>query len=90
MWIKSYSKVYQNIKKEDVWQIWSDVDHYTQWHDDLDYCQLYSKRLGFRCSSIPLTGDLETFFLRKTLKYNEYSCGFSQSERFNLTGHWAL
>ncbi len=38
---------------------------------------IYSKRLGFRCSSIPLIGDLETFFLRKTLKYNEYSCGFS-------------
>ena len=28
MWIKSYSKVYQNVKKEDVWQIWADVDHY--------------------------------------------------------------
>jgi hypothetical protein len=43
MWIKSYSKVYQNIKKEDVWQIWADVDHYTRWHDDLDYCQLYGR-----------------------------------------------
>ena len=48
------------------------------------------KTIRFSCSSIPLTGELETFFLRKTSKYNEYSCGFSQSERFNLTGHWAL
>ncbi len=39
---------------------------------------------------IPSTDDLETFCLRKTLKYNEYSCGFSQSECFNLINRWAL
>lgn len=43
MWSKSYSKVYQNLKKEDVWRIWADVDHYLRWHDDLDYCQLHGE-----------------------------------------------
>lgn len=40
MWIKSYSKVYSGIKKEAIWQLWSDINNYTQWHDDLDYCTL--------------------------------------------------
>lgn len=43
MWIKSYSRIYQDVKKEDVWQIWSDVDHYLRWHDDLDYCRLHGE-----------------------------------------------
>jgi hypothetical protein len=25
MWIKSYSKVYPDIKKDDIWQLWTDV-----------------------------------------------------------------
>lgn len=40
MWIKSYSKVYPDIKKETIWQLWSDINNYTQWHDDLEYCTL--------------------------------------------------
>lgn len=40
MWIRSYAKVYQGIKKEDVWRIWTDVNHWTDWHDDLDYCKM--------------------------------------------------
>ncbi len=40
MWIKSYSKVYQSIKKEDIWCLWADVNNYLKWHDDLDYCKL--------------------------------------------------
>lgn len=40
MWIKTYSKVYPNVKKENVWQVWSDVNNYIKWHDDLDLCEL--------------------------------------------------
>jgi len=40
MWIKTYSKLYQNIKKEDIWNIWTDVNNWTTWHDDLDYCKM--------------------------------------------------
>jgi hypothetical protein len=25
---------------ETIWKIWSDVDNWHQWHDDLDYCKL--------------------------------------------------
>lgn len=39
-WVKTYSKTYQGIKKEDVWKMWADINNYTQWHHDLDYCKL--------------------------------------------------
>lgn len=40
MWIKSYSKTYQGIKREDIWRLWTDVNNWAQWHDDLDYCKM--------------------------------------------------
>lgn len=40
MWVKTYSKVYEGIHKEDIWRLWADINHYLQWHDDLDYCKL--------------------------------------------------
>ncbi len=40
MWIRTYSKVYPGIKKEDVWRVWTDINQWADWHDDLDYCKL--------------------------------------------------
>jgi len=40
MWTRSHSNVYKDIKAEVVWRLWSDVNNYLQWHDDLDYCKL--------------------------------------------------
>ena len=40
MWVKHFSKIYQGVTKEQVWQGWADVNQYTSWHDDLDYCRL--------------------------------------------------
>ena len=40
MWTRSHSQVYQNINKQHVWQLWADINHYTHWHSDLDYCRL--------------------------------------------------
>ncbi len=40
MWIRSHSKVYKDIKKEEIWRLWADVNNYVKWHDDLDYCKL--------------------------------------------------
>ncbi len=40
MWIRSCAKVYKGITKEDVWRVWTDVNHWTDWHDDLDYCKM--------------------------------------------------
>lgn len=40
MWIRSYSKIYQGIKKEDIWRLWTDINRWHQWHDDVDYCKI--------------------------------------------------
>ncbi len=40
MWVKSYSKVYQDVKKEDVWRAWTDVNNWPKWDKELDYCQI--------------------------------------------------
>src|SRR5579862_2456895 len=40
MWVKSYNKIYQNVKKEDVWRIWSDVNNWPKWDKELEYCKM--------------------------------------------------
>lgn len=40
MWVKSYSKTYQGVKKEDVWRLWSDVNNWPTWDTELEYCKL--------------------------------------------------
>lgn len=40
MWTRTYSKTFKNIKKETIWHIWTDVNNWSKWHGDLDYCKL--------------------------------------------------
>lgn len=40
MWVRSHSKIYQGIKKEDVWRLWIDVNNWHKSHKDLDYCKM--------------------------------------------------
>lgn len=40
MWTRTYSKIFKNVKREDIWDIWTDINHWTDWHGDLDYCKL--------------------------------------------------
>lgn len=40
MWQKSYSKVYQGVKKEDVWRLWADVNNWPVWDKELAYCKM--------------------------------------------------
>ncbi|MBY0353560.1 hypothetical protein K2W90_04320 [Candidatus Babeliales bacterium] len=40
MWKQSHSKLYQNLKKEEIWRLWTDVNSWASWHDDLDYCTM--------------------------------------------------
>jgi hypothetical protein len=37
MWIRSYSKIYKGVKKEDMWNLWIDVDNWHQWDTDIEY-----------------------------------------------------
>ncbi len=40
MWTRTYSKLYSGVKKENIWHLWTDINNWPQWHDDLDYCKL--------------------------------------------------
>ena len=37
---KSYSKLYKDVKKEDIWDLWADAGNWIKWHTGLDYCKL--------------------------------------------------
>ena len=40
MWIQSYSKVYQGVTQQQAWQAFTDVNHWVDWHHDLDACAM--------------------------------------------------
>lgn len=40
MWTRTYSKTFKNIKREDIWRIWVDINNWPKWHGDLDGCKL--------------------------------------------------
>ena len=40
MWTRSYSKTFDNIKRDTIWQILTDVNNWPQWHEDLDSCKM--------------------------------------------------
>lgn len=38
MWVREYTKVYQNVRADDVWKVLTDVNNWPTWHGDLDAC----------------------------------------------------
>ena len=40
MWQQTHTHYYEGLDAQAVWSVWADVDRYTDWHDDLDYCRL--------------------------------------------------
>lgn len=40
MWIRSFSKVYSGLNKQEIWSLWTDVNNWPTWHDDLEYCKM--------------------------------------------------
>jgi hypothetical protein len=40
MWVRTYSKIYSGVKKADIWRVWTDVNNWSAWHGDLDYCKM--------------------------------------------------
>lgn len=40
MWIRSYTKVYQGVKKEEIWRLWSDVNNWHRWDPDIEYSRM--------------------------------------------------
>lgn len=40
MWTRTFSKSYQNITKEAIWQAWADVENWPKWDTALAYCDI--------------------------------------------------
>ena len=40
MWTKSYSKIVENLDAARVWTVWTDVDQWHTWQDDIEYAKL--------------------------------------------------
>lgn len=79
MWQQSVQKLYQNVKKEDVWRIWIDIERWPLWHDDLDSCTMegpfvvgnffWLKPKGMKAVKIELTAIKEGFLFTDCTKF---------------------
>jgi hypothetical protein len=43
MWSKTYSKIVREIKAEEIWKVWSDINQWRVWQDDIEYAKLNGK-----------------------------------------------
>ena len=72
MWTQTYSKTFKSVKKDIIWDLLTNVNHWSQWHDDLDYCHMEGpfvvgkhfmlKPKGMKAVKIVLTEITETSF----------------------------
>ena len=40
MWSKSYSKTVEGLSANLIWNVWTDVNQWHTWQDDIEYAQL--------------------------------------------------
>ncbi len=43
MWVRTHHQIVQGISKEAIWQLWTDINNWPTWHDDLDYCKMHGE-----------------------------------------------
>jgi hypothetical protein len=39
MWTRTFSKTYQNVSSDAIWNIWSDINNWHQWNPGVEYCK---------------------------------------------------
>ncbi len=40
MWSKTYSITVEGLSAEKIWKVWTDVNNWHKWQDDIDYAKL--------------------------------------------------
>lgn len=40
MWQVQHEKVFPSLESDAVWKVWSDVDHWREWDEDIEYAKL--------------------------------------------------
>lgn len=43
MWSSSYSQKVTGVNRQRVWEVWTDVDRWSTWQDDVEYAHLEGK-----------------------------------------------
>ncbi|MPQ76102.1 SRPBCC family protein [Hydrogenovibrio sp. JE_KL2] len=43
MWEKAHQVITQNVTIEQLWRVWSDINHWGEWQPGLDYAKLEGK-----------------------------------------------
>jgi len=49
MWNKSYSKTVEGLNASQIWKVWTDVNQWHTWQDDIEYAKLDGE---FRVGSV--------------------------------------
>lgn len=79
MWTKSYSKIFQGITKEAIWQLWADVNNWPKWDKELEYCKMEGEFIqGKQCILKPVGGPKVKIILSEVIinkKFSDY-CKF--------------
>ncbi len=86
MWTQSFSRIYPNISKEQIWAAWSDVNNWPQWDKGLDYCDMKdSFTEGAKFILKPKGGPKVKIFISKIIPYQEFSdyCRFPGAKMFD-------
>lgn len=40
MWQKTYSEVFKDVTKEEIWAAWTDVNHWHLWDNEIEWCKI--------------------------------------------------
>lgn len=40
MFSRSFTKIYQGVTPESVWNVWADVENWPKWDSELEYCDI--------------------------------------------------
>ncbi len=43
MWVRTYTKIYQNASAKDIWDRWADIDNWHEWNPGVEYCKLQGR-----------------------------------------------
>lgn len=79
MWVKTYKKCFANLKKEDIWQIWMDVNNWPQWDNELKFCKMtYNFSEGKSFLLKPQKGPIVTIKLLEVKHHEKFkaTCNF--------------
>ena len=86
MWSKTFSKSYKNITKEKVWDIWSNVEQWPAWDNDLDYCEMKGAfEAGSEFILKPKSGPKVKITLSEVVPHKQFTdyCRFPGAKMFD-------